>query len=167
MAESTIADLQSIPSVYQSSRGLWDVLFGVDNTAPLIDAILSNDNDKLRSMLSQQQWIDIALEEPYRIYSEDRPSHHKIDVRGVLAMKFLNLDLAMIKASITGNAAAVATLLDFASQQGLIPKSLLTRWALCRGISTFWRTVFPLSLFQELRHCLWSCFALQSKNNVL
>jgi len=135
MAELTMADLQPGPSSYQSSRALFDLLIGEDAALPLIKASSSGDNMILQSMLAQPQWTKIMLEEPHCIYMQERPSQDKSDVREVSAKELSNLERAIIKAAENGHAAAVSTLLGFASQQSLEPSSVITRWALDRTIN--------------------------------
>jgi ankyrin repeat protein len=135
MAELTMADLKPTPDVYQSSREVFDVLIGEDAALPLIEAISSGDNTALESMLSQPQWIKIVLEEPHCIYYQDCPIDDKNQVRTVMAMPLSNLVRAIIIAARDGHAAAVSTLLSFASQQGIKPMSVIMRWAVDRAIN--------------------------------
>lgn len=135
MAELTLADLKPGAAGYKSSRALFDVLIGEDAALPLIEASFLGDNIILQNMLLQLQWTKIALESPHTIYSQERPSHDKSDMRGVSAMKMSNLERAIIKAAENGHATVVATLLGFALQQGLEPSSVITRWALDRTIN--------------------------------
>jgi len=142
MAELTIADLQPGPNNYQSSRALFDVLIGEDAAFPLIEASSSGDSITLQSMLAQPQWAKIMLAKPHCIYYQERLSQDKSDIRGVSAMEMSNLERAIIKAAGNGHAAAVSTLLSFASQQSLEPSSVITRWALDRTINNRHATVF-------------------------
>ena len=135
MAELTMADLKSFPAGYQSSRAIFDVLIGKDAALPLLEAIDSGDNVTLRSMLSQPQWAKIVLEESHCIYYQECPSNNKSDIRGVSAMPMSNLKRAIIKAAMNGHATAISTLLSFASQQGIKPMSVMTRWAVDRAIN--------------------------------
>lgn len=144
-----MADLKPLPANYQSSRALFDVLIGEDVALPLIEASSSGDNITLRSMLSQPQWTKIALEKPHCIYFQNRPSHDKNDVRSVSAMKMLNLERAIIKAAENGHAAVVSTLLSFASQHGLEPSSVITRWAVDRVINNGHAAVFKALAFAD------------------
>jgi ankyrin repeat protein len=134
MAELTMADLKPHPGTYQSSREVFDVLIGEDAALPLIEALSSGNNTTLQSMLSQPQWIKIALEEPHCIYFQDRPIDDKNHVRTVMAMPLSNLVRAIIIAARDGHAAAVSTLLSFASQQGIKPMSVIMRWAVDKAI---------------------------------
>lgn len=130
-----MADLKPTPSVYQSSRELFDVLFGEDTALPLIEAASAGDDTSLQSLLSQQQYQKIAFEEPHCIYSQDRPSKHESPVRGVLAMPFLNLKRVLVHAAKNGHAGAVSVLLGFASQQqDTDPSSIITYWAVWHAI---------------------------------
>jgi Ankyrin repeats (many copies) len=137
-----MADLKPGPGIYQSSREVFDVLIGEDAALPLIEALSSGDNTTLRSMLSQPQWIKIALEEPHCIYSQDRPIDDENPVRTVMAMPLSNLVRAIIIAARDGHAAAVSTLLSFASQHGLKPMSVIMRWAVDRAINNGHAAVF-------------------------
>ena len=142
MEELTVADLKPLPSVYNSSRSLFDVLIGEDTALPLIEASSSGNVTTLRSMLSQPQWIKIAFEEPHCIYSVDRPSYDTSDIRGVHAMPISNLERAIFKAAENGHAAAVSTLLDFASHQGVKPSSVIHRWVVDKTIKNGHAAVF-------------------------
>jgi hypothetical protein len=86
-----MADLKPHPGIYHSSREVFDVLIGEDAALPLIEALSSDDNTTLRSMLSQPQWIKIALEKPHCIYNQDRPVDDENHVRTVRAMPLSNL----------------------------------------------------------------------------
>lgn len=119
MAELTAADLKALPSRYISSRELFDVLIGEDAALPLIEASSKGDGMILQTLLAQSQWIQIALESPHCIYSQDRPPADKSDARGVLARKMLNVSRAIYKAVEGGHAAAVSILLNFASHNGV------------------------------------------------
>lgn len=127
MAEPTVADLKPIPSTYKSSRGLFDVLVGEDTALPLIEASSDGSVEKLQVMLAESQWREIMLQSPHCIYHEDRPTEGENDIRGVLAMPILNLQRAILKAAESGHAAAVSVLLEFASQQGITPASVIDR----------------------------------------
>jgi hypothetical protein len=142
MAELTMADLKPHPGIYQSSREVFDVLIGEDAALPLIEALSSDDNTTLRSMLSQPQWIKIALEKPHCIYNQDRPVDDKNHVRTVMAMPLSNLVRAIIIAARDGHATAISTLLSFASQQGIKPMSVIMRWAVDRAINNGHAAVF-------------------------
>ena len=142
MTELTMADLKPYPGTYQSSREVFDVLIGEDAALPLIEALSSGDNTTLRSMLSQPQWIKIALEKPHCIYFQERPIDDKNYVRTVMAMPLSTLERAIIIAARDGHAAAVSTLLNFASQQGIKPMSVITRWAVDRAINNGHAPVF-------------------------
>jgi ankyrin repeat protein len=119
MAEATAADLSPHPSRYNSSRQLFDVLIGEDSALPLIEASSRGDVTTLKTMLVQSTWTEIALQSPHCVYSQDRAPADKSDVRGVLARKMLNLSRAIVKSVEGGHAAAVSTLLDFASRNGV------------------------------------------------
>ncbi|KAF7864568.1 hypothetical protein EAF04_006700 [Stromatinia cepivora] len=142
MAELTMADLKPWPGIYQSSREVFDVLIGEDAALPLIEALSLGDNTTLRSMLLQPQWIKIVLQEPHCIYFQQRPIDDKNHVRTVMAMPMSNLERAIIIAARDGHAAAVSTLLSFASQQGIKPMSVITRWAVDRAINNGHAAVF-------------------------
>ncbi|KAH8593562.1 hypothetical protein B0O99DRAFT_688397 [Bisporella sp. PMI_857] len=139
-----MADLKPGSAGYQSSRAVFDVLIGEDVARLLFEASSSGDNITQRSMLLQPQWTKIALEKPHCIYFQERPSHDKSHVRGVLAMKMSNLERAIIKAAENGHAAAVSVLLSFASQQGLEPSSVITRWAVDRTINNGHAAIFKV-----------------------
>ncbi|PQE30261.1 ankyrin repeat-containing protein [Rutstroemia sp. NJR-2017a WRK4] len=134
MAELTIANLKSTPCIYQSSRAVFDVLIGEDAALPLIEALSSDDNTKLHSMLKQPQWIEIALSEPH--FDNEHP------VRSVTAMPMLTLTRAIIIAARDGHAAAISTLLGFASEQGMKPMTVITSWAIDRAIINGHAAVF-------------------------
>ncbi|KAJ8070656.1 hypothetical protein OCU04_001027 [Sclerotinia nivalis] len=142
MAELTMADLEPGPGIYQSSREVFDVLIGEDAALPLIEALSLGDNTTLRSMLLQPQWIKIALKETHCIYFQECPIDDKNYVRTVMAMPMSTLVRAIIIAARDGHAAAVSTLLSFASQQGIKPMSVITRWAVDRAINNGHAAVF-------------------------
>jgi len=134
MQESTMADLKTTPSTYQSSRELFDVLFGQDTALPLIEAASAGNETTLQHLLSQPQYQKIAFDGPHCIYSQDRPSNLESPVRGVLAMPFLNLKRVLVHAATNGHAGAISVLLNFASQQDIDPSSIITYWAIVRSI---------------------------------
>jgi ankyrin repeat protein len=140
MAEPTMADLKLLPSHYQSSRSRFDVLIGPDTALPLIEAL--DDNTRLQSMLSQQQWTRIALEKPHCIYFQERPSNGKRDLRTVSAMPMLTLERVITIAAEKGHAAAVSTLLNFALEQGIEPSSVISWWAVNTPITNGHVAVF-------------------------
>jgi hypothetical protein len=74
-----------------------------------------------------EQFPEVVLESPHRIYQEDRPANDKNNVRGVLAMKKSNLGQAILRAAENGHATAVSTVLDFALQNGVKPSSVINR----------------------------------------
>jgi hypothetical protein len=88
------ADLRDHASNYQLSRGLNDVLIGEDTALPLLNRRSAGDITTLRAIL--EQYLEIALVSPHRIYKEDRPANDKKDVRGVLASKRPNLEIAIL-----------------------------------------------------------------------
>ena len=137
-----MADLKPHPGIYESSREVFDVLIGEDAALPLIEALSSGDNTTLQSMLLQPHWIKIALEKPHCIYHQDRPVDARNHVRTVSAMPLSTLERAIIIAARDGHAAAVSTLLSFASQQGIKPMSVITRWAVDRAINNGHAAVF-------------------------
>jgi hypothetical protein len=149
MAELTMADLKPGPGIYQSSREIFDVLIGEDAALPLIEALSSADNTTLRSMLSQPQWIKIALEKPHCIYYQDRPVDDNNHARTVSAMPLSTLERAIIIAARDGHAAAISTLLRFALQQGIKPMSVITRWAVDRAIRNGHAAVFEAMISVE------------------
>jgi hypothetical protein len=142
MAEANPADLKDLPSSYQSSRDLNDVLIGEDTALPLFNTSSMGDIITLRGMLEQSP--EIALESPHRIYHEYRPAKDKNDVRGVLAMKRSNLYQAILRAAENGHVTAVSTLLDFASRNGVKPSSVIDRVTIKRTIETGHAVVFEV-----------------------
>lgn len=142
MAELTMADLEPGPGIYESSREVFDVLIGEDAALPLIEALSSGDNTILQTMLSQPQWIKIALAKPHCIYLQRRPVDDQNPVRTVQAMPLSTLERAIIIAARDGHATAVSTLLNFALQQGIKPMSVITRWAVDRAINNGHAAVF-------------------------
>ncbi|KAF8849654.1 ankyrin [Acephala macrosclerotiorum] len=149
MAELTMADLKPGPGIYQSSREVFDVLIGEDAALPLLEALSSADNTTLRSMLSQPQWIKIALEEPHCIYFQDRPVDDNNHARPVMAMPLSTLARAIIIAARDGHAAAISTLLRFTLQQGIKPMSVILRWAVDRAIRNGHAAVFEAMISVE------------------
>jgi ankyrin repeat protein len=130
MAEIDPADLRPYPFKYQSSRAVHSILIGEDAATNLIDASSAGDIATVRSLLEQPAWMKIALETQHYIYSEDRPAKDKDDVRGVLAMKKMNLDRAILPAAINGHAEVVAALLEFASKHDVKPSDVIDREAI-------------------------------------
>ena len=100
-------------------------MIGEDTGYPLISASSKGNITALRDLL--EQYPEIALASPHRIYAEDRPASDKGDVRGVLAMKRTNLETAVLLAAGNGYAAAVTALLDFASRNHIKASSVLDR----------------------------------------
>jgi ankyrin repeat protein len=142
MTEVTLADLQALPSKYQSPRQLGDVLVGEDTAASLINASSTGDITTLRSMLEESP--EVALDSPHRIYDEDRPANDKNDVRGVLAMKRSNVYQATLRAAENGHATAVSTLLDFASQNGVKLSSAIDRVTIKKTVENGHADVFEV-----------------------
>ena len=140
MAE--LANLKPDPAMYESSREVFDVLIGEDVALPLIKALSSDDETTLRSMLSQPQWIKIAVEEPHCIYYQSGPVDDDYHMRTVMAMPMSTLERAIIIAARDGHAAAISTLLSFASQQGMKPMSVITWWVVDRAIKNGHAAVF-------------------------
>ena len=128
-----MADLEPGPGLYQSSRAKFDVLIGED--PPSLSSRQSPRATILHyELYSRNHSGPRSLEKSHCIYMEDRPSINESDMRQVSAMSMLNLERAIIKAAVNGHAAAVATLLSFASEQGLEPTSVITRWAVDNAI---------------------------------
>ncbi|OSS46580.1 hypothetical protein B5807_08346 [Epicoccum nigrum] len=125
MADPDPSDLKALPWKYQSSRSLNDVLVGEDTGYPLINASSTGNITALSDML--EQYPEIALASPHRIYAEDHPASDKDDMRGVLAMKRSNLGIAILQAAENGHAAAVTALLDFASRNDIKASSVIDR----------------------------------------
>jgi ankyrin repeat protein len=129
MAEIKSEDLKPVPFKYQSSRPLHTVLVGEDTAITLIKASSEGDIAAIQTLLEQPSWIEIALESPHYIYSEDRPAKDKDDVRGVLAMKKMNLDRALSQAASNGHAEVVTALLKFAARHNVKPINVVDREA--------------------------------------
>ncbi|KAF1920973.1 ankyrin repeat-containing domain protein [Ampelomyces quisqualis] len=142
MTEVTAADLQALPSKYQSSRDLGDVLVGEDTAISLIRASSTGDISMLRGILEESP--ELALDSPHRIYDEDRPANNKNDVRGVLAMKKSNVYQATLRAAENGHATAVSTLLDFASQNGVKLSSAIDRVTIKKTVENGHADVFEV-----------------------
>jgi hypothetical protein len=142
MTEVTSADLRALPSKYQSSRGLGDVLLGEDTACSLLDASSTGDIAALRKIIEERP--EIALESPHRIYDEDRPSNDKSDMRGVLAMKRSNVYQATLGAAENGHAIAVSTLLDFASRNDVKLSSAIDRVTIKKTVENGHADVFEV-----------------------
>jgi hypothetical protein len=142
--ESTTADLDQRHncSTYHTSRQLFDVLVGKDTAGPMVEAAASGDNSTLQILLAQPQWSNIMLEEQHYIYSQERERKDENDVRKVSGMGAKNLVRAIIKAAKNGHDAVVRTLLDFASQQGIKPESVIWREALKYTIENGYAVVY-------------------------
>lgn len=134
MAESTVADLKEIPSVYYSPRDIGDVLLSEDSARLLMEASSSGNDTALQNLLSQPQWIKTMLEKPHVIDSEYREKEGPNDVRQVSATRRLNLERALTKAAENGHAAVMSTLLTFATQQGIDSSDLITRITVNKAI---------------------------------
>lgn len=133
MADPDPSDLKALPWQYQSSRNLNDVLIGEDTGYLLINASSTGNVTALSDMLEQHP--EMALASPHRIYSEDRPARDKDDVRGVLAMKRSNLEIAILRAAENGHAAAVTALLDFASRNDIKASSVIDRKTIYKTVT--------------------------------
>jgi hypothetical protein len=125
MAEVNPADLKEHPSSYRTSRAVNDVLIGEDTAVKLIDASSTGDVTALQNILEHSP--EMALESPHRIYQDGRDPPDDNGVRYVQAMKTSNLGLSILRAAENGHAAAVSTLLAFASQNDVKPSSIVTR----------------------------------------
>ncbi|KAH8785138.1 ankyrin repeat-containing domain protein [Diaporthe sp. PMI_573] len=135
MAQLTTDDLKELPGLYDSPRNVGDVLVGEDAARLLIEASSSGNNTALQSLLSQPQWIKTILETPHSIYYEERPSEGPNDVRQVMAARTSNLERALNAAAGNGQAAAVSTLLAFATQQGMTASDVITRLTINKTIN--------------------------------
>ncbi|CAN8101853.1 unnamed protein product [Discula destructiva] len=142
MAESTFADLEELPSSYNSPRNFGDVLLGEDAARVLIAASSSGNNAALQSLLSQSQWTKTILEKPHSIYYETRPSESPNDVREVMAMPMSNLTRALTAAAANGQAAIVSTLLVFAKERGMDASDVVNRWTINKTIDGGHAAVF-------------------------
>lgn len=142
MTQLTTEDLKESPGLYDSPRGVGDVLAGEDAAHLLIEASSSGNDTALQSLLSQPQWIKTILEEPHTIYSEDRPSQGPNDARRVMAMRTSNLERALNAAAGNGQAAVVSTLLTFATQQGMAASDVITRLTINKTINGGHGTAF-------------------------
>jgi len=131
-----MANLEQLPSNYQSSRDEWHMLIGEDSAQPLIEALNSDDATTLQHLLSQAQWTTIALDKPHVIYSEHRRREFEGEMRDVSAMPMLNLARFVIIAGKGGHAKALSTLYSFAAQHGVNFSDLRNRWALDRTIKS-------------------------------
>jgi ankyrin repeat protein len=128
MAELTQADLDSLPSRYQSSRHIYDVLINEDHAAPLIAASATGDATTLRNLLSQPAWQKIALESPHVIYSDySGAKWDGYSSRDVLAMPIMNLQRALLEASANSQTGAASILLDFASKYDVTGTDIIDR----------------------------------------
>ncbi|KUI67594.1 Ankyrin-1 [Cytospora mali] len=142
MAQLTMADLEELPSNYDSPRDIGDVLVGEDAARPIIEASSSGNDTALQSLLSQPQWIRTILEKPHSIYSEYRPSQGPNDARQVMAVRRSNLERALTAAAGNGQAAVVSTLLTFTTQQGLDPSDFITIWTINKTVGGGHAAVF-------------------------
>lgn len=141
------AELCPIPSAYQSSRELNDVLIGDDSALPLIHASSVGDIATLRGFLVHSP--EIALESPHRIYQEDRPSNDENDVRGVLARKILNVAQAIFAAAENGHGITVSTLIEFASRNGFKPSDVILRETIKKTVANGHAAVFEVLVTAE------------------
>nr|OQO16333.1 hypothetical protein B0A51_16031 [Rachicladosporium sp. CCFEE 5018] len=119
-SERTLDDLSSLPSIYASTRGMWEVLLGDDLALPLTEAALAEDVKSLRDLLADPKTIELALEKQHTIYSRDEPRADKAMPEGwshVSAMPYTNLSRVLTLAAINGKAEAVTLLLSFAKKQ--------------------------------------------------
>ena len=144
MAQLTAADLMPYPSCYDSDREVGDVLLGEDTARPLIEASASGNETALQSLLSQSQYIQILLENPHCVYAEERPKEGPNDVRSVSAMRMSNVERALAAAAETGDAAtaAVAMLVDFATQHNMDESNVITRPVITKTIKGGHAAVF-------------------------
>lgn len=71
---------------------------------------------RLPEFLKLTHWKEVALQKPYCIFSEDRPSQGKGDARKAMAMPICNVERLVTIAAFDGHAAAVAILLFFAAE---------------------------------------------------
>ncbi|PSN59416.1 ankyrin [Corynespora cassiicola Philippines] len=120
-------NLKDFPSIYDSTRGLGDVLVGEDTARLLIEASSSGNETALQSLLSQPEWIKEMLQEPHRIYRESRPSQGPNDIRQVTATPMSNLEWTLTEAASNGHVAVVSTLFAFAKDQGVDPSQILAK----------------------------------------
>lgn len=134
MAEVIEAELKPLPSTYNSSRGLFEVLVGDDTALPLVKASSAGNVADLQTMLAQSPWSEIVLQSPHRIASEIGPRRNESELRSVLAKPMPNLERLILKAAENGQFAAVLMLLDFASQNSIDFSSVV-------GHSTIKRTI--------------------------
>ncbi|OQN97042.1 hypothetical protein B0A48_16846 [Cryoendolithus antarcticus] len=119
-SERTLDDLKSLPSIYASTRGIWEVLLGEDFALPLTQAALAEDVKSLQQLLADPKTIELALMEQHTIYSRDEPRADKPMPEGwshVSAMPYTNLSRILTRAAINGHAEAVSLLLSFAKKK--------------------------------------------------
>ncbi|KAK6428155.1 hypothetical protein LTR95_015703, partial [Oleoguttula sp. CCFEE 5521] len=119
-SERTLDDLKSLPSIYASTRGIWEVLLGDDLALPLTEVALAEDVTSLQELLADPKTIELALEKQHTIYSRDEPRADKPMPEGwshVSAMPYTNLSRILTLAAINGKAEAVTLLLSFAKNK--------------------------------------------------
>lgn len=133
MAELTLADLSPQPALYESSRGMMDVLVGEDIAYALIQASSTGDTEGLQNLLLQPEWIKTAMESQHAVYYVNQ-SPREGDLREVMAMPYSNLLRAVFLAAEHDHPAAVSVLLKFASQQRIKPSSVIERETLSRTL---------------------------------
>ncbi|KAK6441800.1 hypothetical protein LTR95_001966 [Oleoguttula sp. CCFEE 5521] len=119
-SERTLDDLRPLPSIYASTRGMWEILLGDDLALPLTEASLAEDVKNLRDLLADPRIIKLALEKQHTIYSRDDPRADRPMPDGwsyVSAMPYTNLSRVLTLAAINDRAEEVTLLLSFAKRK--------------------------------------------------
>jgi hypothetical protein len=124
---TTVEDFENLEFPDRSSNPLNDVLTGENLAVPLLDASSAGDTPKLRSMLEEPSWVEIALQSQQYVHRESRPAKDKDDVRPVYKQQHGNIERAIFAAAKNGHAETILFWNDFALQHGLPPGSFISR----------------------------------------
>ena len=127
MPEVTAADLKCPSGIYNSSRGIYDVLVGKNIALPLTKAISNGDISTLRSLLADPHWTEVALRSEHYIMEEYHSSEGNQHERRVCGRYTSTLEIMLRTAITTGSGTAVTTVLDFGAQHEVKTSKLIWR----------------------------------------
>ncbi|KAF1821948.1 ankyrin, partial [Dissoconium aciculare CBS 342.82] len=120
---------------HRSSNPIGEVLEGEDVAAPLIEAASAGDLPKLRTMLEDPSWAEIALRRQQYVDTENRPAENREDVRAVATKEDRGNQKALVAAAKNGHAEVVEFLLNFTTPHAAESKAFVSRPAIIAAIN--------------------------------
>lgn len=151
--------LKDRPALYPSARLTGDILEGDDAAKTLIETCTSGDDARLKFLLSEPHWTEVALSRPHRIYGDLDLDDE--DDRKVCAKPTLNLEFLLQTAARHGRTACMKLLLEWAPDHDVIPSTIINRSTVVSAIRGGDATAFgalaavdPTVVSHELGHGL-------------